>query len=130
MRIKQRARAMKCLIHTVALTFKSPRSIHSCLMVEKPTVAMVNNPTHLQLTTAPSAKPVRTSHVHQISVNGLRLSSLQKDTQKKMLRPVKNRSGESRRMRRDWVTRPFSNVTKMAPMIAVLVLHSRARKVR
>ena len=99
-------------------------------MVENPIVAMVNNPTHLQLTTAPRAKPVRTSHIHQMSVNGLRLSSLQKDTQKKVLRPVKNRSGESRRIRRDWVTRPFSKVTNIAPMIAVLVLHSRARKVR
>ena len=42
---------------------------------------------------------------------------------------MRNRIGESRRIRQDWVTRPFSMVTKIAPKVAVLV-HLRACEAR
>src|SRR5258708_21343275 len=44
MRIKQSARATKCLVHVRGLTLRSPRRVHSCLIVESPMVAMVEQP--------------------------------------------------------------------------------------
>ncbi len=137
------------LIHSVGLTLASPKSVHSCLIVENPTVAIVNKPTHLQETTAPSARPVSVRYVHHTRENGpvaitsdarvpcacgafvtgLR-SSLQNMTQKRVLRPVKKRSGLSRRMCLLWVMRPFSKRTRMLPRSEVLAPHPSSRRVR
>ena len=99
-------------------------------MVHAPTVAMVKRPTHLQDTTAPRDKPVKTSHVHHCSVNGSFLSSFENPTKKKVVRAVKNTRGESSRIWRDCVTSPFSNVRNIDPSSAVVARQSRARKVR
>src|ERR1700759_2724797 len=93
--MRHKARAKKWRIQSLGGTRRSPRRFHNWLIVLKPTVAMVNKPTHLQLTTAPREKPVSISHVHQLSLNGRRLSSLQKLTHTNVVREVKNNSGES-----------------------------------
>lgn len=99
-------------------------------MVLNPTVAIVNSPTHLQLTTAPRERPERTSQVHHISVNGSCLSSLQKPIQRKVVSDVKKIKGESRRMYLDCVVIAFSNVTKREASRAVDARQSSARRVR
>lgn len=91
---------------------------------------MVNRPTHLQLTTAPNDSPERVSHVHHEFVNGSCLSSLQKPHQKKVANAVKKMRGESRRISRDWVIRPFSKVMNREAKRAVAARQSKARKVR
>src|ERR1700722_10105192 len=98
MRIKQIALAIKCFMKVLGDSRKSPRRSHSWCTVERPTVAIVNNPTHLQLTTAPRERPESVSHAHHESVKGSCLSSLQKPIQRKIVRAVKNIKGESRRM--------------------------------
>src|SRR5947209_544291 len=90
----------------------SPSKSQSRKMVQAPTVAMVKRPTHLHETTAPRERPVNTSQVHHSSENGRCLSSLQKPTKKKTVKAVKNTRGESNRICRDWMTRPFSNVSQ------------------
>lgn len=47
------------LAHSIGETFPFPSRSHSCFKVLTPTVAIVNNPTHLQLTTAPRLRPVK-----------------------------------------------------------------------
>lgn len=129
--MRHRALAIKCRMKSFGGTLRSPSKTQSCLMVENPTVAMVNSPTHLQLTTAPRARPVRVSQVHQASLNGSPLSfSAENPIQKYVERAVKNMRGESRRMSRDWVTKPFSKVTKREPSSAVVARQSRARSVK
>src|SRR6267154_496102 len=100
-RMRQRARAQMCLIQSLGETRRSPSSVHICRIVPKPTVAIVNKPTHLLLTTAPRDRPVRVSQVHHLSVKGSCLSSLQNPVQKKTVSAVKKTNGESRRMCRD-----------------------------
>lgn len=99
-------------------------------MVLAPTVAMVKSPTHLQLETAPSERPVRHSHDHHDAVKGSYLSSLQNPHQRKTVSAVKKIKGESRRICRDWVTRPFSKVMKSEAKRAVVARQSSARRVR
>ena len=124
-------------------TFRSPSRIHSCLRVDTPIVAMVNNPTHLQLTTAPKLSPVSARYVHQCRLKGPlsglpaecdltrgRLSSLQNMHQKRVERPVKKRSGLSRGICLDWVMRPFSNKTRTDARREVEAEQSSARRVR
>ena len=128
--IKHIALAMKCFMNILGVTLRSPKSTHSCQSVENPTVAIVNNPTHLQLTTAPMLKPLRNSHNHQPSVKGLNRFSLQKPTQKNVVKAVKNKRGESKRISLDCVMSPLSNVTNRAPIRAEVARQSRARRVR
>ena len=128
--MRQRARAKKCLIQSLGGTRKSPKSVHSCRIVPRPTVAIVNKPTHLLLTTAPRERPVRVSQPHQRSENGSCLSSLQNPVQRKMVSAVKKTSGESRRMCRDWVMRAFSNMMRKEARRDVVARQSRPRRVR
>lgn len=128
--MRQRARARKCLIQSLGETRRSPRSVHSCRIVPRPTVAIVNKPTHLLLTTAPRERPVRVSQPHHGSENGSCLSSLQKPVQRKTVSAVKKTSGESRRMCRDWVMRAFSNMIKREARRDVVARQSRPRRVR
>ena len=90
----------------------------------------MNSPTHLQLATHPSIVPEATSHRHQGLVNGLLSSSLEKRTKQRTVPAVKKRSGESRRIRRDWAVRAFSNRIMNPPRIEVVTVHVRARRVR
>src|SRR6266403_3243696 len=94
-RMRQRARAQKCLIQSLGEMRKSPSSVHNCRIVPRPTVVIVNRPTHLLLTTAPRDRPVRVSQAHHLSVNGSCLSSLQNPIQRKTVSAVKKTSGES-----------------------------------
>lgn len=41
-----------------------PQISHNPLMVEVPMVAIVNNPTHLQLTVKPNPRPVKVNHTY------------------------------------------------------------------
>lgn len=129
MRMRHTARVQKCLIKSFGGTRTSPRSVHSCFRVPRPTVAIVNNPTHLLLTTAPSESPVSVSQTHQRSVNGSCLSSLQKPVHVNTVRAVKKIRGESRRMCRDCVIMPFSNVMSNDAKSAVVARQSRPRRV-
>lgn len=65
--IKKTARAIKCLIQVRGVMRKSPKRSQSCLMVEHPIVAMMNNPTHLQLPAKPKPTPVRQSQTNHSS---------------------------------------------------------------
>lgn len=128
--MRHNALAKKCLAHVRGMTRKSPRSNQSCSTVHTPTVATVNKPTHLQDRTAPSERPVKTSHVHQRSVKGSCLSSFENPTNRNIVSAVKNTNGESRRICRDWVTKPFSKVKKSVASREVVALQSRARSVK
>ena len=89
----------------------SPRSTHSCSTVKQPTQKIVNSPTHLTLTVAPSPIPVATSQNHQFGSNafsGPCSCWFVKQVQAKAVKAVKIMSGESSRMSRDCVRRPFS----------------------
>lgn len=55
---------------------------------------------------------------------------MEKPIQKKTVRAVKKIKGESRRMNRDWVMRPFSNMTNVEPRRAVAGRSWSARRVR
>src|SRR5438105_1414711 len=100
------------------------------MIVLTPTVATVNRPTHLQLSTAPREKPDSIRKSHHDSVKGSCLSSLQKPTQKNIVSAVKKTRGASRRMCLDWVTRALSNVRKIDARRAVVARQSRPRMVR
>lgn len=69
--MRHTARAIKCRknscigIRTLAQMSKRP------LIVLHPMVAMVNRPTHLQLTVNPNPAPVKASHVHHQNWKGL-----------------------------------------------------------
>ena len=128
--MRHKALAKKCRNQSRGGTRKSPRRFHRRYTVLKPTVAIVNRPTHLQLATAPSERPESVSHNHQERVKAWCLSSLQKPHQRNVVSAVKKTSGESRRMCRDWVTRPFSKVTKREAKRAVVARQSSARRVR
>lgn len=72
---------------------------------------MVNSPTHFTLTVAPSPRPVATSQNHQLASKALEGPCscwLVKHVQARAVNAVKTIKGESSRMRRDWVSRPFS----------------------
>ena len=97
---------------------RSPSRSHSCLTVANPIVAIVNNPTHLHDTTAPRLIPHSVNHAHHRAVNARAASSFEKPTQRNAVNAVKKISGESRRISRDWVINPFSNVTSSDASIA------------
>src|SRR5688572_20856189 len=118
--MRHRARAKKWRKKRRGETLRSPRRFQSWTRVLTPTVAIVKRPTHLQLTTAPSESPESVNHVHHDGPNGFCLSSLQKPVHRKVVRAVKKRSGESRRICRDCVIMPFSNVTKRDAKRAVV----------
>lgn len=89
----------------------SPRRIHNWTIVKLPIHAMVNNPTHFTLTVAPSPRPVATSQNHQLgskALDGPCSCWLVKHVQARAVNAVKAIKGESNRMRRDWVSKPFS----------------------
>ena len=105
MTIKQKTRAKKCLNHRRGVTFLvSPSRTQSCTSVKLPTHAMVNRPTHLTLTVAPSPTPVAASQNHQEGLNafaGPCSCWFVKHVHASAVRAVKMIRGESRRMRRD-----------------------------
>ena len=80
-------------------------------MVRDPTHAIVNNPTHLMLAVAPRPKPVAANQNHQLgskALDGPCSCWLVKQVNAKAVNAVQISNGESRRMNRDWVRRPFS----------------------
>ncbi|KAH8639381.1 Dolichyl-phosphate-mannose--protein mannosyltransferase 1 [Alternaria alternata] len=113
MTIKQNMRAKKCLNHNRGVTFLvSPRRTQSCTSVKLPTQAIVNRPTHLTLTVAPSPTPEVTNQNHQDgwkAFAGPCSCWFMKLVQASAVRAVKMTSGESRRIRRDWVTSALSS---------------------
>src|SRR5271163_2432322 len=112
--IKQKARAKKCLNHFRGVTVSvSPSKTHSWTIVKLPTQAIVKRPTHLTLTVAPSPRPVATSQNHQLASNAREGPSscwFVKHVHDRAVNAVQMISGESSRIRRDWVTSPFSNM--------------------
>jgi len=127
---KQIALATKCLKSNFIDTFRSPNNSQSWITVATPIMAIVNNPTHLQDTTAPSDKPVRDNQIHQGFVNGRVEFSLLNPTQKKIEVAVKKIKGESRRISLDWVISPFSNVMNKDERSAVIGRHANPRIVK
>lgn len=76
-----------------------------------PTHATVKSPTHLTLRVAPKERPVETNQNHQGARNaweGPISCWLVKQVNVNAVRAVKKTRGESKRIRRDWVMRPFS----------------------
>ena len=72
---------------------------------------MVNRPTHLMLAVRPRAMPVLTSQNHQLTPKALAGPCscwLVKALKARAVYAVAATRGESRRIRRAWVRRPFS----------------------
>lgn len=99
------------MTHTGVTFFESPRSTQSWRMVMDPTQATVKSPTHLTLRVAPKHKPVAANQNHHAAPkapDGPNSCWLVKHVNDRAVRAVKNTSGESRRIKRDWVVNPFS----------------------
>lgn len=128
------------------VTLRSPRRFHNCRAVRLPTHAIVNKPTHFMLTVAPSPNPVRASHIHQSGENtpsffpGVAPAAgepgnaalwyfVSKFVHAHAVNAVPISRGESRRMRRDCVTRPFSKMINAAPSRAVVCVQPAERRV-
>jgi hypothetical protein len=89
----------------------SPRRIQSWRTVRMPTQAMVKSPTHLMLTVIPRAIPVLISQNHQLmpkAFAGPCSCWFVKALKARAVKAVAATRGESRRIRRAWVSRPFS----------------------
>lgn len=93
----------------------SPRSTHNWRTVKLPTQAIVNRPTHLTLTVAPRPKPVIASQNHHPGENALdgpRSCTFVKHVNANPVKAVMIMRGESRRINRACVKRPFSSVSQ------------------
>jgi hypothetical protein len=129
MTIRKKTRARTCLAnkryigqHIFSFSYKisrltgvtvlaSPSRIQSCRTVRLPTQAIVNNPTHLTLRVAPRPRPVIANQNHQLAWNafdGPCSCWLVKDVNANPVKAVMIIRGESRRINRAWVRRPFS----------------------
>ena len=114
---KYQLRLFKCLKcprgHTGVVVFVSPSKTQSWTSVRLPIQAIVNNPTHFTLTVAPRQRPVAASQNHQSGLKAYAGPSscwFVKQVQARAVAAVKITKGESSRIRRDWVSRPFSGV--------------------
>jgi len=106
-----KAEAMYLRTLTGVTFLVSPRRIQSWTRVKLPTQAMVKRPTHFTLKVAPRPTPVIASQNHQDGWNALDGPCscwFVKLVQARAVMAVKRTSGESRRMRRDCVTRALS----------------------
>ena len=112
MTTKQNRRAKKCLNHNRGVTvLVSPSNTQSCRSVKLPTHAMVKSPTHFTLAVAPKPRPVAASQNHHVgwkAFAGPCSCWFVKQVQASAVNAVKMIRGESRRMRRDWVTSALS----------------------
>lgn len=89
----------------------SPSSTQSWSTVKDPTQATVKRPTHLILRVMPRPRPDMTSQNHQLGWKALVGPSscwFVKERKDRAVKAVARTKGESRRIRRAWVRRPFS----------------------
>lgn len=89
----------------------SPRRTHNWTSVKLPTHAIVKSPTHLMLTVMPRPRPVMRSQNHQLSWNALAGPCscwFVNEEKANTVKAVPTMRGESSRIKRAWVKRPFS----------------------
>lgn len=82
------------------------------MRVNDPTHAIVKRPTHFTLAVAPRNSPDATSQNHQEhpkAFGGPCSCWLENETKERTVKAVKMIRGESKRMKRDWVTSAFSS---------------------